>query len=215
MILYECKVPNIVKYAPILLLTIGLLSSGCSTIHGIILRSPSDGRYYVKLEKSDWGVKLPNYNFELLSKRSTMNENGRGLYLHLVSSDLNNLNLSLWIEPRIRDCNSAIECANNMISGKDISVQHSSHKKTYLFDKFAVAEYFLPYWPDGYPPIKGGPNVGDEINQLNMNAFLVKGSFWLDIHISQGVNQNNVENVQNTFKRILREIEIWEPLSSL
>jgi len=179
------------------------LFAACAAHRGNIYPLPDNRGWFVCSEGASWGVLIPVVKMTKMNERRS--NDGKALYAHF---SVENVNLSMWMEPINSVCGDSIDCTVKNMLEKDRTIRASEGVRTYKHDKYTVVEYYLRRWPEGMPPVQGA-KAGDQINQFNMNALLFRNGYWVDIHLSRLIEGNiTVDKMRESFKTILQHIKL-------
>ena len=142
----------------------------------------------IGLKNKNWIIEL-NYNgFKLLEKNISEKEDKT---FFQAAHKKTNINLTIYLEQGKKK-NGTIEDCRNFYWSRELKSPYE--KKDVLMkeiDDMAIVEYFIPV----YKAI--------EINQKNINAYLVYEDIWIDIHISKNsFDKNDLQNLYDVLKSI-------------
>jgi hypothetical protein len=130
-----------------------------------------NGNYRLSTKGAKWWVQFPVSDYELQNKRISID--GKSFY-YMFSNKINGLNVSFFIE-EANMCTNSEACRDMFWSNPGPMVVNPQYVKKYNLNNFAIVEYCLI-------------NLkfqGQNLDQMNISGHIVKGGYWIDMHISK------------------------------
>ncbi len=126
---------------------------------------------YLITKGSDWRIRFPSSDFEMV--RETHRPDGTQDY-YMLSSDTRGLHVSFFVEPATK-CATSAECRDLYWSNPGPLIRNPQRVRKYEANGFSIVEFFLPE-----------VTLAEfKVSQMNISGHVVRGGYWLDMHISK------------------------------
>jgi len=166
---------------------IGISLINILAIHNVIAEEPVKNSILLTLPKIDWALEINKTDLVLEQKEIASNGKNARFFAKDTKSGII---ISGYLEEHPK-AGTPEKCRDFYWA----KAQKSPFKKDNVvqsdFGEMAIVEYIVP------------EHKGIKLNQKNVNAYLTKGCFWIDIHLSK---TNFKEDEKELFNSILRNI---------